>query len=113
MQTVDLDEAQVVLTTVLGFFDPGAKGTAQTHWSHMTGWLKTVDKTCWSKFAQAIATAWRWQDRMGLFVFSLWFGSWGDGSVIERIHDDGEEYGISPKAGDELQINYELVLKST
>ncbi|CAK9093055.1 unnamed protein product [Durusdinium trenchii] len=32
----------------------------------------------------------------------------GDGSVIERIHDDGEEYGISPKAGDELQINYEL-----
>jgi len=37
----------------------------------------------------------------------------GDGSVIERIHDDGEEYGISPKAGDELQINYELVLKST
>eukprot|EP00434_Breviolum_minutum_P001142 symbB.v1.2.001000.t1/scaffold43.1/size391093/29 len=35
----------------------------------------------------------------------------GDGSVIERIHDDGEEYGISPKAGDELQINYELVLK--
>ena len=66
---VDLDEAQVVLTTVLGFFDPGAKGTAQTHWSHMTGWLKAVDKTCWSKFAQAIATAWRWQDRMGLFVF--------------------------------------------
>eukprot|EP00913_Durusdinium_trenchii_P030656 g28711.t1 len=36
----------------------------------------------------------------------------GDGSVIERIHDDGEEYGISPKAGDELQINYELSLKS-
>lgn len=33
--------------------------------------------------------------------------------MIERIHDDGEEYGISPKAGDELQINYELVLKST
>ena len=32
--------------------------------------------------------------------------------MIERIHDDGEEYGISPKAGDELQINYELVLKS-
>ena len=36
----------------------------------------------------------------------------GDGSVIERIHDDGEEYGISPKAGDELQINYELCLKN-
>eukprot|EP00435_Cladocopium_sp_Y103_P023070 s122_g5.t1 len=36
-----------------------------------------------------------------------------DGSVIERIHDDGEEYGISPKTGDELQINYELSLKST
>lgn len=35
----------------------------------MTGWLKAVDKTCWSKFAQAIATAWRWQDRMGLFRF--------------------------------------------
>lgn len=37
----------------------------------------------------------------------------GDGTVIERIHDDGEEYGVSPKAGDELQINYELSLKST
>eukprot|EP00438_Fugacium_kawagutii_P003451 Skav229319 [mRNA] locus=scaffold2616:115554:117937:+ [translate_table: standard] len=36
-----------------------------------------------------------------------------DGTVIERIHDDGEEYGVSPKAGDELQINYELSLKST
>ena len=28
--------------------------------------------------------------------------------MIERIHDDGEEYGISPKAENELQINYEL-----
>lgn len=37
----------------------------------------------------------------------------GDNSVIERIHDDGEEYGISPKTGDELQINYEFSLKST
>lgn len=36
----------------------------------------------------------------------------GDGSVIERVHDDGEEYGVSPKAGDELQINYELSSKS-
>ncbi|CAJ1343896.1 unnamed protein product [Effrenium voratum] len=37
----------------------------------------------------------------------------GDGNVIERIHDDGEEYGFSPKDGDELLIDYELSLKSS
>lgn len=45
MQTVDLDEAQVVLTTVLGFFDPGAKGTAHD-WMIENGWQNLLKQVC-------------------------------------------------------------------